>query len=627
MYIPPPGTAVAIDFERANYIPLPGTNVSIDFSANQAEVFDPTPVPGVIVGIATPWRPSAPETETQRASAFQQARVVQVKRRLNNNQAANDPGLAIASSFGRPDVRERQTDVAWGVPAPISITTYAPHGTPQIRDIDALALSWEVASQQPEYSPVMDYLNVTPRKDSGVASAYNDVDQFSELRQGEILLRSLADSFTSPVLLDFEDLRRIGETGTFDLAGGLAPNFAIQPKDARPRLRFNDGADKDLFGDFPWGPSGSRDTSLDFAYPDYNGPVTPPGEPIPAVEKETYYIMNTVNVQRVSDSTPIDMQNITISLDVDSWAWQLSGQVLGANALATVQPTASGLIDIAVEINGYQWIFMIESYSGSRAVADERYTVRGVSKIQTLASPYSDTSSAALTSATLANQVIDDILLNTGYTATFDTTPSWLIDAEAFTFQDKSPIQAIKLITDAAGAIIRPDRTAQALVIQPRFKVSPWALSAAPLTDIDADIPMAIVSSEALQFQPAPLYDTVYISGTNVGVANQVTRSGFPGTSPAPDVFDDLMTDTSITTERARQVIAASGNRGEYTLVLPVPEFQTEAPGLVEPGMIVQVVEGGSSWRGYCLGTSIRAPRSGAEKIEQTLRLVRFYEH
>ena len=336
--------------------------------------------------------------------------------------------------------------------------------------------------------------------------------------------------------------------------------------------------------------------------------------------------MNTVNVKRVSDSTPLEIQDITINLDVDSWAWKFTGTVIGKASLAMIEPTAGGLVDIQVELNGHIWVFMIESYSGNRAHANERFSVIGVSRTQLLAKPYSDAQSKVYTASILAGQIIDDELLNSGFAVNWDTVGSWSVDADAFSYQNLAPIAVAKRIADAAGAVLIPAKSTDDLTIQPRFKVSPWSLDAEPMTSIDAQIPMGLVTGVSMQYQPAPLYDSAYISGTNAGVSTLVTLTGKAGTAPAPDVFDDLMTDTDVTTERARQVIAGSGGRGLYSLTLPIPEFDT-APGLVEPGMVVEAVEGLEKWRGYVLGASIKAPRSGAEKIEQTIKVVRFYEH
>ena len=37
--------------------------------------------------------------------------------------------------------------------------------------------------------------------------------------------------------------------------------------------------------------------------------------------------MNTVNVVRVSDDTPIELLDISIELDIDSFTWQLQATV------------------------------------------------------------------------------------------------------------------------------------------------------------------------------------------------------------------------------------------------------------------------------------------------------------
>jgi hypothetical protein len=142
----------------------------------------------------------------------------------------------------------------------------------------------------------------------------------------------------------------------------------------------------------------------------------------------------------------------------------------------------------------------------------------------------------------------------------------------------------------------------------------------------DAIVHYSMVIDTSVQWQPAPLYDTVFISGINVGKGVEVTRAGQGGLLPGPDVFEEWLVATDVNKERGRQIIAASGNHALIDIITSVPESQV-APGLIEPGDVLEYQDAGDTWRGYVLGVSINAPGSGATNIKQTARVIRFYEH
>ena len=73
-------------------------------------------------------------------------------------------------------------------------------------------------------------------------------------------------------------------------------------------------------------------------------------------------------------------------------------------------------------------------------------------------------------------------------------------------------------------------------------------------------------------------------------------------------------------------MIAASGNHAIIDLECAIPEAST-APGLIEPGDVLQYQGPAETWRGYVLGVTISAPGSGAISLKQTARVIRFYEH
>ena len=128
------------------------------------------------------------------------------------------------------------------------------------------------------------------------------------------------------------------------------------------------------------------------------------------------------------------------------------------------------------------------------------------------------------------------------------------------------------------------------------------------------------------QYQPAPLFNAAYVSGTNYGQGVDVSRYFSGGDKPAPDLFDQAVVAFDQAKERGRQIIANSGAHSLVTLTTALPAAST-APGLIEPGDQLEFQGQAETWRGYVLGVSISAPDSGAVNVNQTARIIRYHEH
>jgi hypothetical protein len=338
--------------------------------------------------------------------------------------------------------------------------------------------------------------------------------------------------------------------------------------------------------------------------------------------------MNLISIVRLPDRTPLNVRDVTISLDVDSWAWVFGGTIIGATNLAMVAPDALGPKEIEVTINGHIWFFMIERYTGTEKFADERFVISGVSRTQYMAAPYAPKRSKVAPNPINAVQAATEELEYTGYALDWnyqpgDTTPDWTFPAGAFSYQGLTPIEVIKALADTAGAVVIPKKAEDGWTLKPRFPASPWAINS---VYADAIVHYSMVIYKSVQWQPAPLYDTVFISGINVGKGVEVTRAGQGGLLPGPDVFEEWLVATDVNKERGRQIIAASGNHALVDIVTSVPEAQV-APGLIEPGDVLEYQDSGESWRGYVLSVMINAPGSGAAQIKQTAKVIRFFEH
>ena len=62
-------------------------------------------------------------------------------------------------------------------------------------------------------------------------------------------------------------------------------------------------------------------------------------------------------------------------LDIDSFKWELDGELQGVNSLSKVEPDQDGSKQIEIDINGWKQVFITERYTGRQLFAQERYTI------------------------------------------------------------------------------------------------------------------------------------------------------------------------------------------------------------------------------------------------------------
>ncbi len=409
--------------------------------------------------------------------------------------------------------------------------------------------------------------------------------------------------------------------------GGSIPEHPIQPKDSLQGIRWVQATQHNLSARVPWGEGRYeriRDRIKRIPYSGEKDPETPPE---PAEDKDCYLLMNTVNVVRVSDDTPIELLDISIELDIDSFTWQLQATVANRATLALIEPDAAGTKDIRVTINGWEWVFMVESFSAQHSFNRERYSIRGQSRTRLLSEPYAPLRTKTETSPINAKQAAQAELTDTGFTLTWDTnstgtTPDWTFPAGVFSYVDQSPMQVIAKIATTVGAVVIPATDTDSLLVQPRYKFSPWAWGDSA-TPIDHAVPDSMVLNMSVEWSPEPAYNSVYISGTYEGVAVEVTRSGTPGDHPAQDIVEDWLVDVAVNTERGRNLLAEGGQQAVVSLDIPLTVSGQE-PGLVLPGQLVEVMET-PPWMGLCLSTRIQTNGSGASRVVQTLSVERHY--
>lgn len=408
--------------------------------------------------------------------------------------------------------------------------------------------------------------------------------------------------------------------------GYVKPTRPIVPHDVTKRLTARKATARDGSRAIPWGAGTSVWNNWNLPYPVDNGPPIPPDPIDPPIRKIVYLVMNTLSVIDLETSTPLDIQNVTIGLDIDSISWKFSGTVYGQATLDLIAPGEEGMKDIGVTINSHSWVFSIDGYNSDEKFPAQKFTVSGVSRTQYMAAPYAPVNSYTNNSTLTAIQACEAVLTDTGFTLDWSTgddgdLPDWSLPVGALSYRDKSPVQVIAQVVSAAGGVMIPAKAVDSWTVQPRYTTPPWQWDT---VTPDAAIYIGMVRSRSGRYEPGQAYDACYVSGINQGVAVDVQLTGSGGLIPMPDIFDDLITDSQAAISRGRQELAASGNKVVETLSVMIPEAGA-APGVLLPGMIVSVTHDNpdKNYIALVLSTSINVQRAGGAEIYQSVTLER----
>jgi hypothetical protein len=338
--------------------------------------------------------------------------------------------------------------------------------------------------------------------------------------------------------------------------------------------------------------------------------------------------MNASSMIEVSSGLPLEFQDLSIDLDADSFVWTMGCTVMTTASMNQIRPSAAGPAEVDVTVNGYVWRFIIESYSVNHQFAKKSFKVTGVSRHQLLAKPYAPTSTGRIDSQSNAYQVMAGQLQFTGFSVTRQTNlTDYVIPAGAWGWEEKTPLEVISELASAQGAILVPDREQDIIHVKHRYKqIGPWDYAAQEPVFVDVIVVDTLTMSYTGKWEPNPEYDVVLVSGITDGVATTVQRADKPGTAPAPDIFDDLNVESTQCRERGLTELSASGDQEIVTLELPL--MPSGAPGLIEPGMILEYREDqtpANNWRGNVLGVSLSVTKPGTARVKQTVKVERHH--
>lgn len=631
-YLTPPGAVADFDLkDGGTYLNPPGAVADFDLADYGLPPIEYPPIPGVVASIATRWnRP--PVKEHSAVSRFGATTPREIT-----------PGIAASSASRRPEptVRARHSDAQhrdqsraspWSAAQSRERALTAPSTQAPPKDIDSQPMRWQDAGRQLAADMAAPFLVKTPWKDREAIEQWRSSAVHAPTWRREANIPGpLAIPMPGTAHITLDRRLRPYSPGHLTIGYRWQAN-PVQPKDSDLLAPHSDAEHKDLKHTMPWGPSGSRDTTLGFEYPDYSGPVTDPDQPetffIPTLR--IYIVTNSASIVRVSDGRDVPASAVSMSISADTYSWDLSATLAGRDALALVEGTDGEPVEVDVTINGEAWRVLIDGWRLSEAWRNNGGTVRGRSRAAYLAAPYALPRDYVEDSTQLAQQLADQEL-PPGWTLQWDID-DWTVPAGAWKYQGLTPIDAISRIAAAGGGYVQADQSLDKVIVKPLYPAAPWAWDA---ETPHFAVPRDIIVQRSSDKRPGQGVNAVFVHGGDPGgILAKVVRTGSAGDVLTTTVVDSLITATEPARARGIAAIARTSRQSMESHELPL---SAAYGGLIETGSLVAIGSevGGvftGDWRGIVRGVSVRAAATRARNggvalnVRQSIEIERHFE-
>lgn len=343
--------------------------------------------------------------------------------------------------------------------------------------------------------------------------------------------------------------------------------------------------------------------------------------------RRIYTVANSAQIVRVSDGRDIPATSVTLSCDMDNFAWEMSASIIGRDAAALVEGTDAEPVEVDVVINGNTWRVLVDSWSLREAAVSTSGSISGRSRSAYLAAPYYEKRDYVESQQRLMAQLAAQEL-PFGWNMNWSAV-DWLVPAEAWQYQKLAPMNAIAQLASAAAAFVYTDPLAQEIYVKPRYPVSPWDWATeTPLIQLPKDV----MFQRSSQKTPGTGVNAAWVQGNVGGVLAKVKRTGSAGNVLAPTVVNDLVSDTISARALGIEAIANTARQSIEQYEMPLAN---SFGGLRTPGELIAIGSGDSPFVGEFNGlikavsvsaNAERASNGGAAlKVRQAFSLQRYF--
>lgn len=311
-------------------------------------------------------------------------------------------------------------------------------------------------------------------------------------------------------------------------------------------------------------PDHGRTQWVDLPRPDPD-PDPPSGTTYTVPIQEVYPVLNTILVTLDDGTTPIQLDALNLSIDADSYTWTFGAELIDPAEISLVKQLPDGTaIKLFITINGYAWHVLVEKILTNRTFGRESVKISGRGLTGLLSKPYEQTTSVSFGVTKNVDQLID-LILPLGWNEGGDlywllgddpvgSPLTWAVDAGAYSYTNKTPIEAIGDLTKDIGVMVVPSRDSQEIYFKSRYPVMPWDFGSVA---VDIAIPDAAIIE--LSEEPVSSFQAngVYIHGGEIGGEfARVRLNGTAGDRLAPTVANSLMTDPDGIQHLGRRILS-----------------------------------------------------------------------
>tara|TARA_R110002126_G_scaffold151295_3_gene298309 strand:+ start:10413 stop:12941 length:2529 start_codon:yes stop_codon:yes gene_type:complete len=338
------------------------------------------------------------------------------------------------------------------------------------------------------------------------------------------------------------------------------------------------------------------------------------------------FVTNSVSLVRSDDGREIKLLGFSVGIDNNSYAWSFSATV-PLSELSKVDTAHEQRIGVDFTCNGNLWRFILDDCSDSVSFGESSLTIKGKSRAMLLAHPYAQQRGFKYDTAMSARQIAEDELNRFGVPSGFTLdwqlagVNGWQVPANTYSYSNKTPVNSLQWIAEAAGGFINADMSADILHVLAHYPVPSWEWAAQTPS---INLPISLITSRSRGRINKPAYNGVTIYGENDnGIGALIKRTGTSGGYQPPMVTSDLMTDTAAAISRGKMILSDTGDIGNIGISMPL----VANVGVLKPSTLIGVNDG-EQWVGMVRGTTItgRLSSNRALEIDQSIDVERHFD-
>jgi len=338
------------------------------------------------------------------------------------------------------------------------------------------------------------------------------------------------------------------------------------------------------------------------------------------------FVTNSVSLNRSDDGREIKLLGFSVGIDSNSYTWAFSATV-PISELSKVDTAYEQQIGVEFTCNGNLWRFILDSCDDSISFGESSLTIKGKSRAMLLANPYAAQRGFKFDTGMSARQIAESELNRNGVPSGFTLdwqlagVNGWNIPANSYSYSNKTPINSLQWIAEAAGGFINAHMSADIMHVLAHYPIPSWEWAAQTPS---INLTQSLITSRSRGRINKPAYNGVTIYGENDnGIGALIKRRGTSGGYQPPMVTSDLITDQDAAISRGKMILSDTGDIGNIGISMPLHADI----GVLKPSTLIGVNDG-ESWVGMVRGTTItgRLSSNRALEIDQSIDVERHFD-